>query len=72
MMRHMMATTSAVLQLRMSRPVKTLNTPFESLQSAAEPRRGAFRHSYCYTLYISISISVLRLWDHTARDCEHF
>jgi hypothetical protein len=58
MTRHMMATASAVLQLRtqflrvLSRPVKTLNKPFESLQSAAEPRQGAFRRSYCYTLYI--------------------
>jgi hypothetical protein len=37
MTRHMMATASAVLQLRtqflrvLSRPVNTLNTPFESL-----------------------------------------
>jgi hypothetical protein len=52
MMRHMMATASAVLQLRtqflyvLLRPVKTLNKPFESLQSAAEPRQGAFRHSH--------------------------
>jgi hypothetical protein len=52
MMRHMMATTSAVLQLYtqflqvLSRPVKTLNKHFESLQSAAEPRQGAFRHSH--------------------------
>jgi hypothetical protein len=45
MTRHMMATASAVLQLRtqslqvLSRPVKTRNTPFKSLQSAAEPRQ---------------------------------
>jgi hypothetical protein len=60
MTRHMMATASAVLQLRtqflrvttLSRPVKTLNKTFESLQSAAEPRQAAFRRSYCYTLYI--------------------
>jgi hypothetical protein len=58
MTRHMMATASAVLQLRtqflwvLSRPVKTLNKPFESMQSTAEPRQGAFRCSYCYTLYI--------------------
>jgi hypothetical protein len=52
MTRHMMATASAVLQLRtqfmqvLSRLVKTLNKPFESLQSTAEPRQGAFRHSH--------------------------
>jgi hypothetical protein len=52
MTRHMMATASAVLQLRtqflqaLSRPVKTLNKPFESMQSAAAPRQGAFRHSH--------------------------
>jgi hypothetical protein len=46
----MMASASAVLQLRtqflwvLSRPIKTLKKPFESLQSAAEPRQGAFRH----------------------------
>jgi hypothetical protein len=50
MTRHMMATLSAVLQLRtqflrvLSHPIKTLKKPFESLQSAAEPRQGAFRH----------------------------
>jgi hypothetical protein len=50
MTRHMMATLSAVLQFRtqflrvLSRPIKTLKKPFESLQSAAEPRQGAFRH----------------------------
>ena len=50
MTRHMMATTSAFLQLHtqflhvLSCPIKTLNKPFESLQSAAEPRQGAFRH----------------------------
>jgi hypothetical protein len=53
MMRHMMAGASVVLQLRtqflrvLSRPIKTLKKPFESLQSAAEPRQGAFRRSYC-------------------------
>jgi hypothetical protein len=78
MTRHMMATASAVLQLRtqflqvLSRPIEALHKPFESLQSAAEPRQGAFRHPYCYTLYIFISTSVLCLWDHTARDSEHF
>jgi hypothetical protein len=46
----MMASASALLQLRtqflqvLSRPIKTLKKPFESLQFAAEPRRGAFRH----------------------------
>jgi hypothetical protein len=69
----MITTASAFLQLRtqflqvLSRPVKTLNKPFESLQSAAEPRQGAFRHSHGWTLNICISISVLRLSDHTAR-----
>jgi hypothetical protein len=44
----MIASASAVLQLRtqflrvLSRPIKTLKKPFESLQSAAEPRQGAY------------------------------
>jgi hypothetical protein len=46
----MMATLSAVLQLRtqllrvLSHPIKTLKKPLQSLQFAAEPRQGAFRH----------------------------
>ena len=58
MMRHMMAGASVVLQLRtqflrvLSRPIKTLKKPFESLQCAAEPRQGAFRRSYYYMLFI--------------------
>jgi hypothetical protein len=46
----MMATASAVLHMRtqflrvLSRQIKTLKKPFESLQSAAEPRQGAFGH----------------------------
>ena len=61
MTRHMMATASAVLQLRtqflrvLSRPIKTLKKPFESLQSAAEPRQGAFRHLHDYRLYYLVS-----------------
>ena len=53
MTRHMMASASAVLQLRtqflrvLSRPTKTLKKPFESLQSAAEPRQGAFGQPHC-------------------------
>jgi hypothetical protein len=48
MTRHMMAIASAVLQLRtqffrvLSRSIKTLMKPFKTLQSAAEPRQGAF------------------------------
>jgi hypothetical protein len=58
MMRHMMASASAVLQLRtqflrvLSRPIKTLKKLFESLQSAAEPRQGAFRHLHDHRLNI--------------------
>jgi hypothetical protein len=33
-------------------PIEALHQPFESLQSAAEPRQGAFRRSYYYTLFI--------------------
>ena len=53
MTRHMMATASAVLQLRtqflrvLSHPIKTLKKPLESVQPATEPRQGAFRRSYC-------------------------
>jgi hypothetical protein len=52
MTRPMMATASAVLQLRtqflqvLSRPIEALHKPFELLQSAAEPRHGAFRYSH--------------------------
>jgi hypothetical protein len=78
MTRHMMATANAVLQLRtqflrvLSRPVKTLNKPFESLRSTAEPRQGAFRRSYCYTLYYHLFTSIFCLSDHIAQVCEHF
>ena len=34
------------------RPIEALHQPFESLQCAAEPRQGAFRRSYYYTLFI--------------------
>jgi hypothetical protein len=60
MMCHMMAGASAVLQLCtqflrvLSRPIKTLKKPFESLQSAAEPRQGAFRHLPDYKLNIYV------------------
>jgi hypothetical protein len=33
-------------------PIEALHQHFESLQSAAEPRQGAFRRSYYYTLFI--------------------
>ena len=60
MTRHMMASASAVLQLRtqflrvLSRPIKTLKKPFESVQSAVEPRQGAFRHLHDYRLNIYV------------------
>jgi hypothetical protein len=64
MTRHMMATASAVLQLRtqflrvLSRPIKTLKKPFESLQSAVEPRQGAFRcTSMTKTIYLVSRVS---------------
>jgi hypothetical protein len=79
MMRNMTAGASAVLQLRtqflrvMSRPIKTIKKPFESLQSAAEPRQGAFGCSYRYTLYYHVlSTSIFCLIHHIAHVCEHF
>jgi hypothetical protein len=36
----------------MLHPIEALHQPFESLQSAAEPRQGAFRRSYYYALFI--------------------
>ena len=78
MTRHMMATLSVVLQLRtqilrvLSCPIKTLKKPFESLQSAAEPRQTVPLGTPMARRYIYISTSVLRPWDHTAWDCDHF
>ena len=78
MTRHMMATASADLQLRtqflkvLSRLFKALHKHFESLQSAAEPRQAVPLGTPMATGYIYIFTSVLRPWDHTARDCEHF
>jgi hypothetical protein len=54
------------------RPIEALHQPFESLQSAAEPRQGAFRRSYCYMLYYHLAASMFCVSDLRAQACEHF